>query len=735
MAYDGTVKIGTQLDKSGIQSGLSGLGSYAKKGFSAIGSAAAAAAKVASTAAVGAVTAFGAVTKSALDAVASMEQNVGGIETLFKDSADIVIKNANNAYKTAGMSANEYMSTVTSFSASLLQGLSGDTKKAAQIADMAMVDMSDNANKMGTSMESIQNAYQGFAKQNYTMLDNLKLGYGGTKTEMERLLADAQELSGVEYDIDNLSDVYSAIHVIQEELGITGTTAEEAATTIEGSMNSAKAAWNNFLAGTISPEDLVKAFGTAASVVISNLSEIIPRLAETIPAAVKMIADGIKSNSSQIIDTSKKLIIDMGSSIIEAAPLFAEKGINLVGLLSDKIVSVAPTLWSAGLQLINQIGVGLEQAIPELLSKALPIAADFTENLKNAAGQLVDAGIELILNIADGLIAALPDLIAYIPTIITNIANILNENIPKLIACGAEIIVKLISGIVQNIPNLIANFPKIVQSILSVLTAVNWVGAGSKIISGIANGIKTLASSAVNAIKDVAQNGFKAFQNVNWLSLGSGLIRKIISGIASFVTSIPSKLKSIGQTAMNAFKGLSWSSVGSNIISGIAGGIASAAGNLVSAAVNAAKSAIDTVKGWLGIHSPSRRAKKEIGQMIPEGAAEGVEDATPEFVQASEDSAQSAVSAMQKATASDYVARMQEKSYKAAEGNEMAAKNKYQNNGYEPDDPDDDQVFYIHNEFDVNGKKMEDNIVKKTKKEIQREQRSNQAVKGDVAFA
>ena len=184
MAYDGTVKIGTQLDKSGLQSGLSGLGSYAKKGFSAIGSAAAAAAKVASTAAVGAVTAFGAVTKSALDAVASMEQNVGGIETLFKDSADIVIKNANNAYKTAGMSANEYMSTVTSFSASLLQGLSGDTKKAAQIADMAMADMSDNANKMGTSMESIQNAYQGFAKQNYTMLDNLKLGYGGTKTEM-----------------------------------------------------------------------------------------------------------------------------------------------------------------------------------------------------------------------------------------------------------------------------------------------------------------------------------------------------------------------------------------------------------------------------------------------------------------------------------------------------------------------------------------------------------------------
>lgn len=713
MAYDGTVKIGTQLDKSGLQSGLSGLGSYAKKGFSVLGSAAASAAKVAAAAAAGAVTAFGAVTKSALDAVAAMEQNVGGIETLFKDSADIVIKNANNAYKTAGMSANEYMSTVTSFSASLLQGLSGDTKKAAQIADMAMVDMSDNANKMGTSMESIQNAYQGFAKQNYTMLDNLKLGYGGTKTEMERLLDDAQELSGVEYDISNLSDVYSAIHVIQEELGITGTTAKEAATTIEGSVNSAKAAWNNFLAGTITPEELVKSFGIAASVVISNLGDIIPRLAETIPAAVKMIADGIKSNSSQIMETAKKLIADMGSSIIEAAPI----------------------LWSAGLQLIRQIGVGLEQAIPELLSKALPLAAEFSANLKTAAGQLIDAGIDLILNIVDGLVAALPDLIAYVPTIITNIADILNENIPKLLACGVSIIGKIIGGIVQNIPNLIANFPKIVNSILAVLSAVNWASAGSKIITGIANGVKAIASTLINAVKTIGTNAFNAFKNINWLSLGSNLISKIVSGIVSLVTSIPSKLKSIGQTAMSSFKGLSWSSVGSNIISGITSGIASAAGNLVNAAVNAARSAIDTVKGWLGIHSPSRRAKKEIGQMIPEGAAEGVEDATPEFVQASEDSAQSAVSAMQKATASDYVARMQAKSYKAAEGNEMAAKNKYQNNGYEPDDPDDDQVFYIYNEFDVNGKKMEENIVKKTKKEIQREQRSNQAAKGDVAFA
>lgn len=735
MGYDGSVKIGTELDKSGLQNGLSGLGSFAKKGFGVLGSAAASAAKVATAAVAGVTAAFTAVTKSALDAVASMEQNVGGIETLFKGSADTVIKAANNAYKTAGMSANDYMSTVTSFSASLLQGLAGDTEKAAQISDMAITDMSDNANKMGTSMESIQNAYQGFAKQNYTMLDNLKLGYGGTKTEMERLLKDAQKLSGVEYDISNLSDVYSAIHVIQEEMGITGTTAKEAATTIEGSMTSAKAAWENFLAGVTSPEELVNSFATAGAVVIDNLSEIIPRLAATIPAAVKLIANGISENSGQIISTAKNLITDMGSGIVEAAPAFAEKGLSIINSLKEKVVSAVPLLWDAGLQLIQQIGLGLEQAIPELLSKALPLAAEFSANLKTAAGQLIDAGIDLILNIVDGLVAALPDLIAYVPTIITNIADILNENIPKLLACGVSIIGKIIGGIVQNIPNLIANFPKIVNSILAVLSAVNWASAGGKIVSGIAGGIKSLASTAINAVKNVGQNGFKTFQNIDWISLGTGLIRKIVSGIGSMLSSIPSKLKSIGQTAMSAFKGLSWSSVGSNIISGITSGISAAAGGLVRSAVNAASSALNAVKSWLGIHSPSRRARDEIGVNMIAGVGEGVEKETPNLAAEAEDSMKTTVGAMKKASASEFVTKMQARSYQMADNNEMSARNKYQNSGYEPDEPDDDQVIYIHNEFDVNGKKMEENIVKKTKKEIQKEQRANQAVKGDVAFA
>ena len=215
MSYDGYLKFNTKIDSSGFSSGIHKIGSIAKSGLAVISGLTA-----------GIIASFAATSKASLDSVASLEQNLGGIETLFKDSADIVIENAKRAYKTAGMSANEYMQNVTSFSASLLQSLSGNTKAAAEVADMAMTDMSDNANKMGTSMELIQNAYQGFAKQNYTMLDNLKLGYGGTKTEMERLLADAQKLTGVKYEINNLSDVYNAIHAIQNSLGITGTTAK-----------------------------------------------------------------------------------------------------------------------------------------------------------------------------------------------------------------------------------------------------------------------------------------------------------------------------------------------------------------------------------------------------------------------------------------------------------------------------------------------------------------------------
>ena len=243
---DGRVVIDTELDSSGAEKGLKGLG---KSLVSVSKSAGKLAFKGTATAIAGTTAAITGLVTASTKAYASYEQLVGGVDTLFKDSSKKVQQYAADAYKTAGMSGNEYMETVTSFSASLLQSLGGDTEKAADVANQAMIDMSDNANKMGTDMQSIQNAYQGFAKQNYTMLDNLKLGYGGTKEEMQRLLADAEKLSGVHYDISNFSDVTQAIHEIQNSLDITGTTAKEASTTIEGSANSMKAAWSNLLVG------------------------------------------------------------------------------------------------------------------------------------------------------------------------------------------------------------------------------------------------------------------------------------------------------------------------------------------------------------------------------------------------------------------------------------------------------------------------------------------------------
>lgn len=292
---DGYLNFDTKINEKGFNDGISKLGKLGKSGLSIV-----------SKAMTGAIAAVGtgaaAIIKSSLGVVANMEQQVGGVETLFKDSANTVIANANNAFRTAQISANDYMATVTSFSASLLQGLGGDTAKAAELADMALVDMADNANKMGTNMQDIQNAYQGFAKQNYTMLDNLKLGYGGTQAEMVRLINDSGILNEKIEDLDNITfdQMIQAIHKIQENLGITGTSSKEALTTIEGSVNSAKAAWENFEAGVISANDLVDAFWTAAHNIFTNLGQTIPRLGQTGMDVVSALAGKIGGAVPQV---------------------------------------------------------------------------------------------------------------------------------------------------------------------------------------------------------------------------------------------------------------------------------------------------------------------------------------------------------------------------------------------------------------------------------------------------
>ena len=457
---------------------------------------------------------IGKVISDSLNLGGALQQSIGGIETLFgaggrsieeyaksvgksvdavKDeyaslmqSQQTVFNNAAQAYRTVGLSANEYMEQTTSFAASLLSSVSKNTNAAAQLANMAMVDMADNANKMGTDMASIQNAYQGFAKQNYTMLDNLKLGYGGTQAEMQRLLTDAEKLSGVHYELGNLADMYSAIHVIQTDLDITGTTAKEAATTLTGSFAAMKAAAQNVLGDWSTGADLT--------------------------APMQALAD-----------TARTFL--QGNLL----PMIG----NVLAGIPQLVYGLVPEVLQTGTELVSSLAAGFAQGIPAFLSAALPQLLSFTEELRANAGQFVDAGLNCITQLLNGLIAGLPQLIAYVPDIIINIAGIINDNMPKILAQGVSIIVQLIAGIIQAVPALLANWQKILQAILSVISAINWLNIGKNILTSVANGVKSMGSSMLTAFKggfSSALSWIKSLpaQAVKW---GKNLIKGFIKGL------------------------------------------------------------------------------------------------------------------------------------------------------------------------------------------------------------
>jgi len=652
MGYDGSLKFDTKIDESGFNAGVSKISSAAKKGLA-----------ITAGAVAGVGAALGAMTKQSLDSVSKLEQNVGGVETLFKKSSKTVIANANKAYKTAGMSANEYMQNVTSFSASLLQSCAKNTDKAAKVADMAMIDMSDNANKMGTNMVDIQNAYQGFAKQNYTMLDNLKLGYGGTKTEMERLLADASKISGVKYDINNLADVYNAIHIIQKELGITGTTSKEAATTIEGSMNSAKAAYDNFLNGSGSAEELADSIAVMMENIGKNLGEIIPRLAATIPELFSTLWDDMKSEMQQGV----QVIMSLAGSISSASPQLITAAGTAILALGSGIMQALPQMISYGVQIITQIGNAISQAAPELIPKAIEALAQFALGLISALPQLITVGIKMITSLAQGLINSIPLLIEYVPQIINSFCAAIDTGLLQLIAAGVKIIANLVIGIVQAIPQLIAALPQIVLAIYNVFMHINLLSAGANIIKTLASGLKSSGGSVISAAQNIVkfiwnqlvktdwvnlgkmliqklvsgirgmggsagsvarsigQKIFTTISNVNWLSLGKTVISKLISGLLSLLGRMGSAAKSLGTKAVSAFKGINWGSVGSNIVKGIIGGVGAMAGSLLSKMQGLASSALKAAKKALGIKSPSRVFKKEVGKHIVTGIIAGID--------------------------------------------------------------------------------------------------------------
>lgn len=448
----------------------------------------------------------------------ALQQSLGGVETLFKDSADTVKEYAAKAYRTVGLSANDYMEQTTSFAASLLSSVSQDTDAAAQLANMAMVDMADNANKMGTDMQDIQNAYQGFAKQNYTMLDNLKLGYGGTQAEMQRLLNDATKISGVKYDLGNLADMYSAIHIIQQEMDITGTTAKEAATTLTGSFAAMKAAAENVMGNWSTGADLTEPLQALA-------------------------------------DTAQTFLVD------NLLPMIG----NVLAGIPEIVYSLVPELLQTGTELLSSLAQGFTEGIPEFFSNALPQLLAFTDQLRDNAASFVDAGLNLITQLLNGLIAGLPDLIAYVPDIIINICGIINDNMPKILGEGVAIIVQLVVGIVKAVPDLLANWKKILQAVLSVISAINWLNIGKNILTGVANGVKSMGSSLLNAFK----GGFSSAlawikslpsQAVQW---GKNLIQSFINGLTGKGGAVGAGAiaATAGATIAKTASGNDWSSV------------------------------------------------------------------------------------------------------------------------------------------------------------------------------
>lgn len=592
--FDLVVKIGA--DVSDVNRGIedtgkktSALGEKIKSGLAAVG-------KAAVVGVTAAATAIGTIGTKAIQAYADYEQLVGGVETLFKDSQDKVMEYANNAYKTAGLSANEYMETVTSFSASLLQSLDGDTSAAAEKANLALTDMSDNANKMGTDMTSIQNAYQGFAKANYTMLDNLKLGYGGTQAEMQRLLEDAEKISGVKYDISSYADIVDAIHVVQTEMGITGTTAKEAASTIQGSFGMVKAAWQNLVTGLADPDqDLGTLVGNFTDSVVVAGNNLIPRIQELLPRIVEAVSALMGTVSTQLpgilgstlpslIEGASNLVTGLMSALPEILTVLGDIAPTAIGILVPALLELLPEIVQTGIDVIASLAQGIADALPELIPAATEAIIKIAETLTDPGnlGNLVDAALEIILALADGIIDAVPRLLEVAPKIITNLITALTENFPKIIESGAKLVKSLIDGLIKSIPQL--------------------VEAAPKLIIGIVNGIIANLPQIILAGPQIIL----------------ALIEGLISAIPDLVQAVPTLIKSIVDTFLN----YDWGSIGSNIVSGIKNGILNTWNGLKTGVGKAVNGLVSGVESILEISSPSKVFAR-IGGYMAEGLGQG----------------------------------------------------------------------------------------------------------------
>ena len=563
----GALKSGADTAWSAISS-MSGKAVGALKGVATVGLAGVGAA----------VAALAGVGKSALDAYATYEQAVGGVDTLFKGASGTVQKYAAEAYRTAGVSANEYMTQVTSFSASLISSLGGDTAKAAELGNTAMIDMSDNANKMGTDIESIQQTYQSLARGNYAMLDNLKLGYGGTKSEMERLIQDANKVKQAngemgDLSIDKFSDVVQAIHIMQQQMGISGTTAKEAATTIEGSVGMMKAAWQNWLAelGKDNSDingltkQLVDSVGTVIQNVGPRIAQIITGITAALPQLFSSLGSTLPALVMQILPPVLGALGQLGTMLLTSATTWITSSLpQLLAKFQSWVTSRLPSFLQTGLTMITNLLQGIVQALPQIASTAVTVLTTLLDGLSAQLPQLIPIGINAVLNLVQGIL----------------------NNLPQIIDSGLKLILGLAQGLINALPDLVGKVPILI----------------GQLVGGIINRLPQILQAGVQLLGALA-NGF-------------------IASVPRLIGAIPGM---VGQI-MHGFTSVNWGSVGLNIITGIATGIAGAAGRLVTAAVNAANNALNWVKRKLGIHSPSRVFRDQVGEMIGEGMAVGIDE-------------------------------------------------------------------------------------------------------------
>lgn len=583
--------------------------------------------------------------KAVIEAYGEYEQLVGGVDTLFQESSGKLQEYAANAYKTAGMSANDYMSTVTSFSASLIQSLGGDTEAAVKYADMAITDMADNANKMGTDIGLIQNAYQGFAKQNYTMLDNLKLGYGGTKEEMERLLADATAISGIEYDISSYADVVDAIHVIQESMGVAGATAAEAEHTIEGSLNSMKAAVANLVVGfgnaDADIEQLCNNVVDAFQDVLTNITPVIENIIAALPTALNALLETV----GELLPTLLETVVDLFSQVLntlltllpELIPVVIEALLTIVNTLIENL----PLLVEAAIQIVMSLVQGIGQALPTLIPAAIQAIITIVQSLIDSLPMILDAALQLITGLADGLLAAIPVLIAALPEIILSIINFILDAIPQIIETGIQLLTSLVAALPEIITAIVEAIPQIISGIIeAVLSAIpQIIQAGIDLLISLIKALPQIITTIVSAIPDIISGIVNAvISNIPLIvQAGIDLLTSLIKNLPTIIVEIVKAVPQIISGLVSALgKGVSQlAEVGGNLVKGLWQGIQSLASWLWNKVSGWISSIWDGICDFFGIHSPSDEMAW-IGEMLVKGLSGSIDANGGEAVKAAE---------------------------------------------------------------------------------------------------